>query len=475
MGNVALGREGTGGRRPSRIVGLFITQCLGVFNDNAWKQIVIFLAIAAASSPSQGQEHTAIAQIVLMVPLMLISMPAGVLADRLSKRSIIVGTKLLELSLMLAATLVLMVRPEGGPMALGILALLGVQSALFSPSRYGIIPELVPAERLSKANGLLEMGASLSILGGMVAGAGIIQAAGYFEAPLWVAGVLLVGLSVCGLFASLTIPMVLPARSEGGLVSTLRMGWEAIRADRVLRLTVIGQVLVWSIASLVPAPIVPYAKMILGLNETQASLPLVALALGLAGGCVLAGKLSGARVEYGLLPLGALRPHHLHPGLRRHRPQSHRAPADHGLDGNLQRPAVRPAQRAAPVAIAGRPSRGRHRVEQRPGLRRYAHRLGIGFRAGASRRRAPRDVPGALAGVARRLLLGIDAGPRRLLPVPADRTGTHGLSRPDDRAGQRAGAGGGLAGPQSRLVRRRVVPDRQREPPDPVHRLCLIL
>ena len=71
------------------------------------------------------------------------------LADRLSKRSIIVGTKVFELILMLAGVAALIVRPEGGPLTLGVLGLLGVQAALFGPAKYGIIPELVPHERLS--------------------------------------------------------------------------------------------------------------------------------------------------------------------------------------------------------------------------------------------------------------------------------------------------------------------------------------
>jgi acyl-[acyl-carrier-protein]-phospholipid O-acyltransferase/long-chain-fatty-acid--[acyl-carrier-protein] ligase len=309
--------------------GLFIAQFLGSFNDNAWKQIVIFLAIAAASSPAEGQAHTAIAQIVLMIPLVLISLPAGVLADRLSKRSIIVGTKVFELALMLAGVAALIARPDGGPLMLGILGLLGVQAALFGPSKYGIIPELVPHDRLSRANGFLEMGSNLAILSGMVGGAVIVQlarphggpsagsspsigglildAASHLVVPLWVGGLLLAGLSACGLLAALTIPTVAPARSEGGLAATIRLAWDAIRADRVLRLTVIGQVLVWGIASLVPAPILPYATKVLGIqSELLASLPLVMLGLGIGAGCVLAGRLSGPKVEYGLLPLGAL-------------------------------------------------------------------------------------------------------------------------------------------------------------------------
>ncbi len=298
------GGVGVGAKHPMR--GLFVTQFLGSFNDNAWKQIVIFLAIAAAATAEMGQEHTAIAQIVLIIPLMLISMPAGVLADRVSKRTIIVGTKVFELALMLAGVAVLIARPGGGPLALAILGLLGAQASLFGPAKYGIIPELVPHERLSAANGLIEMGSNLAMLGGMVAGALILQSAKQLGVPIWTGGLLLAGLSACGLVAALKIPRVAPARSEGGLSATVRIAWEAIRADRVLGLTVIGQVLVWGIASLVPAPLLPYASKILGLSEGPSSLPLVALGLGIGAGCVLAGRLSGPKVEYGLLPLGAL-------------------------------------------------------------------------------------------------------------------------------------------------------------------------
>jgi acyl-[acyl-carrier-protein]-phospholipid O-acyltransferase/long-chain-fatty-acid--[acyl-carrier-protein] ligase len=286
--------------------GLFVTQFLGSFNDNAWKQIVIFLAIAAAASTAEGQEHTAIAQIVLMIPLMLISLPAGVLADRLSKRSVIVATKVFELALMLAGVAALIVQPGGGTLGLAVLGLLGVQAAFFGPAKYGIIPELVPRERLSAANGVLEMGSNLAILSGMVAGAGILQGARWAGIPLWTGGLLLVGLSVCGLLSALTIPRVPPARSEGGLAATVRIAWDAIRADRVLRLAVIGQVLVWAIASLVPAPITPYAMKVLGLSEGEANLPLIALGLGIGLGCMTAARLSGPKVEYGLLPMGAL-------------------------------------------------------------------------------------------------------------------------------------------------------------------------
>src|SRR4051812_3063963 len=72
--------EPAGRRRP--LLGLLVAQFLGSFNDNAWKQIVILLAVASAASEAQGQERAAVVQIILMVPLMLVSLPAGVLADR---------------------------------------------------------------------------------------------------------------------------------------------------------------------------------------------------------------------------------------------------------------------------------------------------------------------------------------------------------------------------------------------------------
>ncbi len=286
--------------------GLLAAQCLGSFNDNAWKQIVIFLSIAAASSQAEGQQHTAIAQIVLMIPLVLVSIPAGVLADRFSKRTILVATKILEVALMVAGIAALVVRPAGGPIILIVLAMLGVQAALFSPAKYGIIPELVSRDRLSPANGLLEMGSNLSILAGMGGGALLVEAARRLDLPLWAGAMVLGVLSAGGLFAAMTIPSVSPARAEGGLLATIRLGWGTIRADRVLRLTIIGQVIVWGIGSLVPAPILPYASKILGLSESLATLPLIALGIGVGAGCWLAGRLSGDRVEYGLLPLGAL-------------------------------------------------------------------------------------------------------------------------------------------------------------------------
>ena len=177
---------------------LLSTQFLGAFNDNAWRLIVTFLAIRAlgpGATEADAQGQTTLATIALTVPLILFSFPAGVLSDRFSKRSVIVSMKLVELALMSAATYALWVSPTGGTLAWVVLAAMGAQSALFSPAKYGIMPELVPHQRLSMGNGLLEMYSTLAIIAGTVAGGLVLDAVG---AATWMAGGLLTLFAVAG-------------------------------------------------------------------------------------------------------------------------------------------------------------------------------------------------------------------------------------------------------------------------------------
>ena len=116
-----------------KLNGLLIAQAFGQFNDQAWKQVVTLLAMAMVTAEAAKQAQTAKAQIVLMIPLMLFSLPGGLLADRVGKRSVIVWTKLLELALLLAGTAALVLQPEGGLLPLAVLGLLGIQAALFIP------------------------------------------------------------------------------------------------------------------------------------------------------------------------------------------------------------------------------------------------------------------------------------------------------------------------------------------------------
>jgi acyl-[acyl-carrier-protein]-phospholipid O-acyltransferase/long-chain-fatty-acid--[acyl-carrier-protein] ligase len=291
---------------------LLVAQFLGAFNDNAWKLIVALLGIKSVAQAMNGSgpafeaavhRHVTMTFLVFTLPLMLGSLPAGAFADRLSKRTVIIVLKAIEVGLMAAGGLILLADPGGGGGALVVLGLMGLQSALMSPAKYGILPQLLPEARLSEGNGVLEMWTFFAIISGMYAGGVFLEIAG--DSP-WRAGGLLAMLALIGFAASWGIPFVPPARSEGGMVTTLRSAWGAIRADRVLGLAVLGTISFWAIASLVSQNILVYAKAVLDLSDATAGLPLAVLAAGIGLGSVVAGKLSSTTVEYALIPLGGL-------------------------------------------------------------------------------------------------------------------------------------------------------------------------
>ena len=250
-----------------------------------------------------AQTQTSIAFMIFTLPLVLLSLVGGTLADRLSKRTVIISIKVVEVLLMLAGTVALWLTPSGGVLPLIVLFGMGVHSALFSPSKYGILPELIPHERLAAGNGLLEMWTFAAILLGTAAGGFLLQTAGD---QTWLAPLVLTALSVLGLVTAFTIPQVPPARSTGGVSATVRCAWEAIRAERLLRMAIPMEIFFWTIASLFGQNVVVYAKAVLHLSDAASGLPLTVLSVGIAIGAMLVGRISRNRVEYGLIPLGAI-------------------------------------------------------------------------------------------------------------------------------------------------------------------------
>ena len=291
--------------------GLLLSQFCGAFNDNAWKLIVALLAIkqVAAEFGSSGpafetasQTQTTIAFVIFTLPLMLISIVAGVFSDRFSKRSVIIVMKGVEVVLMVLGTLALFLNPTGGILPLLVLAGMGAQSALFSPAKYGILPEILPHERLSAGNGSLELWTFAAIISGTAAGGILLSLTG--TSP-WMSGLVLIGMTVIGFAASFSIPNVPVARTDGGVGDTLTRAWSAVSADRVLLFGILGAITFWTLASLVGQDIIIYGKAVLGLSDATTGLPLAAFAVGIGVGAVLAGKLSGPKVETGLIPYGA--------------------------------------------------------------------------------------------------------------------------------------------------------------------------
>ena len=140
------------------------------------------------------------------------------------------------------------------------------------------------------------------VLGQAAAGLLLVGVGG----EVWIAGAVLTGLAAVGLLAALWVPRVGAARAEGGLVDTLSGAARAIRGQQVLLFTVVGLVLFWAIGSLIGQNVLVYGRIDLQLSDALTGVPVAILAIGIGAGSLLASKLSASKVEYGLIPLGAL-------------------------------------------------------------------------------------------------------------------------------------------------------------------------
>jgi len=297
-------------KRP--LAGLLTAQFFGAFNDNAMKLMIALIAgnlaakgIADASALEQEaarQRETTIAFVVFTLPLMAFSLPSAFLADRISKRTIILAMKFLEILIMAAASTCLFINPVGVIPVLVVLGFMGVQSAIFSPVKYAILPEVLPHSKLSHGNGLLEMWTFLSIILGYAAGGVLLDAA---PAPGFAMSVLVV-LAVVGFVAALYVPRVAAAGAKVPMREATSGAWRAIISDRALWLTVLGSTFFWTLASLLGQDVLVYAKQVLGVDDAWAGVPFAAFGIGVGVGCVMAGRLSGHRIETGLIPLGAI-------------------------------------------------------------------------------------------------------------------------------------------------------------------------
>src|ERR1700682_5967350 len=147
---------------------LIVTQFQGAFNDNALKYLVIFLIIGTHLSPQEEEAKVLLVGTLFALPFILFSMTGGYFADRFSKRSVTIWTKVFEIAVMLFAILGFAMHSLRMSMAAVFLA--STQGALFGPSKYGLLPEILPEKRLSWGNGVIELGTFLAAISGTVAG-----------------------------------------------------------------------------------------------------------------------------------------------------------------------------------------------------------------------------------------------------------------------------------------------------------------
>jgi 1-acyl-sn-glycerol-3-phosphate acyltransferase len=291
--------------RERRFLPLFVTQCFGAFNDNVFRQAIIGLLFWMDASPEQRTLYASLAPAIFILPYFLFSATAGQIAEKLEKSRLIRITTSMEIAIMTLAAVAFVL--QALPLLLVALFLTGVQSTLFGPVKYSILPVVLRPEELTGGNGLVEMGTSVSILVGMIAGGLIFTAAGA-HGP-WVAGACVIALAVAGNLVSRSIP---PA---GAAAPALRINWNPVpetaavmrlmRKQLAVRNAVLGVSWFWFVGTVFATQLPDYAVAYLGGGNTLYVFALALFSIGTGTGSMLCEKLSARTVEIGLVPLGA--------------------------------------------------------------------------------------------------------------------------------------------------------------------------
>ena len=294
---------------------LVATQFLGAFNDNAFKQLVLLLAVSTATveavpwiaespfaSPG-GLSPQSLPATLFALPFVILCVTTGALADKFSKTRIIRLANLLEVAVMGVALWGFVAQSYA--ILLVTVLLMGAQSALFGPSKYGIVRELVDDKDMSRANALIQTTTTVAILGGVIlAGKLADGVAGAF----WMAGAIYVSLAIVGFLCSLPIRRQAARNPERKVplffLAEMRRQWKYVRPIPHLGAAVFGSAFYYFIGALLLLVVNAYGRLTLGLSNSDSSALLGPVVIGIAVGAVVAGKLSGDRVEGGLVPIG---------------------------------------------------------------------------------------------------------------------------------------------------------------------------
>lgn len=280
---------------------LIAVQFQGAFSDNALKWLVSFLVLdSALSKERRDLWFVLVVPLLFAVPFLLFSIPGGYLADKYSKRSVTLWTKLFELGVMALATYALASnRLDVAGIALFLAC---TQGAIFGPTKYGLLPELLPLSRLSWGNGIIELGTLLAAISAALAGGFLAQT--FHGRQVW-SGVIFLALTLIGLITSLgisNVPAADPAcRFDWNVPAEFFHEIRRMRADSTLWTAVVANTFFWFLGSLLLLNIVLYATDILRVDDAHSSYLLAALSLGIGIGSFIAGLASGKKIEPGMV------------------------------------------------------------------------------------------------------------------------------------------------------------------------------
>ncbi|WP_447590227.1 MFS transporter [Aquipseudomonas campi] len=292
--------------RTRRFLPFFVTQLLGAFNDNVFKQGLIFVVLfGLAFDADKGNLLVNLCHMLFILPFFLFSALGGQFGEKFAKDALIRAIKLAEIGIMLVGAVGFFLNSL--PLLLLALFGMGTHSALFGPVKYSILPATLREEELVGGNALVEMGTFLAILAGTI-GAGVIMS-GSHSAGMISAAIMVV--ACLGYLASRSIPRVHAAMPELTLDwNIFRQTWSTVRLGLGQRPAVsrslLGNSWFWFLGSIYLAQMPAFAKELLHGDKSVITLILTVFSVGIALGSVLCERLSGRKVEIGLVPFGSI-------------------------------------------------------------------------------------------------------------------------------------------------------------------------
>ena len=289
-----------------RFLPLFITQFFGAFNDNLLKNAVVVL-INFHGMQMLGLAPELMIQLaaaLFILPFFLFSATAGQLCEKYDKASIARVVKQMEIAIMLVAALGFWL--HNGMLLMSTIFLMGVHSTLFGPLKFSVLPQYLKPQELVGGNGLIEMGTFVSIILGQVAGTVLVNAD---ESRLAII-VALLGCALAGLASARAMPPAPPTSAALPIDWNMaRQTWLMIKQAKQSRpvwLALLGISWFWFLGAIYLSKLPTFASEILGGDASVYTLLMTLFSLGVGVGSMLCEKLSGNKVELGLVPFGSL-------------------------------------------------------------------------------------------------------------------------------------------------------------------------
>ncbi len=294
--------------KEDRFAPFFYTQLLGAFNDNLFKNALVALLSFGVLKLGAEQAGLLIAASagLFILPFFLFSAFSGQVADKYEKSMLIRRIKLAEIGIMVLGFAAFM--SQNISFMMGILFLMGVQSAFFGPIKYGILPQHLHESELIGGNGAVELGTFLAILLGTIIGTQLITKAP--NGSVLPVCIVIVLVAVVGYFSARRIPTAPAADPDLKLrFNPVTETWRLIRytkKNRIIFQSIIGISWFWFIGATYLAQFPIFARDVIGGSGDVYTILLAAFSVGIGLGSASCEKLSHSQVEIGLVPFGAL-------------------------------------------------------------------------------------------------------------------------------------------------------------------------